>query len=148
MILLSFPTLRSLMDIKIGTKVLKSYLLKTDGFTRRSTTLHNNIVSLHRPAARSAASASVRERKVGTTQGAILPNGKGDPRLRGGLTASAAENNRPDLIGTRVKMWGKSPRLTMVTWCAGKPYGLQGQICSDQGKRFHRKAFTLIMRPA
>jgi len=36
-------------------------------------------------------------------------------------------------------MWGKSPRPVVVTQRAGKPYVLQGQICSDQGKSLLRK---------
>ena len=70
-----------------------------------------------------------RRRKVGTTQGAILPNGKVLP-LAG--TESATENNRPASRGVRVKTWGKSPRLPVVTPEAGKPYGLQGQISYGQ----------------
>ena len=50
------------------------------------------------PAACSAASA-LRGRKVGTTQSAILPNGKACHRASGDLTASAAENNRPPAGG-------------------------------------------------
>jgi len=64
-------------------------------------------------------------RKVGTTQGTILPNGKASPLAR---TASATENNRPASGGIRVKTWGKSLRGRLVTVCWGKPYGLQGQI--------------------
>ena len=46
-----------------------------------------------------------------------------------GGTASATENNRPASNGVRVKTWGKSPRVVVVTRQRGKPYGLQGQIC-------------------
>jgi hypothetical protein len=64
-------------------------------------------------------------RKVGTTQGAILPSGKASPQAG---TASATENNRLALGEIRVKTWGKSPRVMVVTSSWGKPYGLQGQI--------------------
>jgi len=67
------------------------------------------------PSAWFVAAAARRERKVGTTQGAILPNGKGIPG-KPGFTESATENNRPDLVGIRVKTRGKSPRLRMVTF--------------------------------
>ncbi len=69
-----------------------------------------------------------RKRKVGAIQGAILPNGKVPQPAE---TASATENNRPVAIyrsRIRVKMWGKSPRLRLVTTCAGKPNGLKDQI--------------------
>ena len=85
--------------------------------------------------------------KSGQHRAPYFLTGRGLPLSRG-PTASAAENNRHATGVIRVKMWGKSPQCTMVTWCTGKPYGLQGQICSDQGKRVPRNAFTLIMRPA
>ena len=68
-----------------------------------------------------------RGRKVGATKGAILPNGKVPQPAE---TASTTENNRLVTfgIGVRVKMWGKSPQLRLVTACAGKPYGLKDQI--------------------
>lgn len=56
-------------------------------------------------------------------------------------TASATENNRPDLqtvfllcknyrlfFGTRVKTWCKRPRYCRVTGSAGKPHGLKDHV--------------------
>lgn len=86
-----------------------------------------------------------RGRKVGTTQGAILPNWKDIYRETGEIPAFAGMDREchrklPSASWRiRVKMWGKSPQCVVVTRRTGKPYGLQGQICSDPGKRFPEK---------
>lgn len=65
-------------------------------------------------------------RKVRTAKSNV-PRDKRGSRSAG--TDSATENNRPGLkTGIRVKMWGKSPRLLMVTSVAGKPYMLKCHV--------------------
>ena len=74
---------------------------------------------------RTIALAERQGRKVRTAQGNAPVNSR-VPLYAG--TESAAENNRPDYIGIRVKMWGKSPHLYTATYKGGKPCMLKCHV--------------------